>query len=62
MATDFHRDDMAASLRAAGYDVSRPAFWLWEGVTVYLRPQAVAANLEAFAALSAPGSHLRSRI
>jgi O-methyltransferase involved in polyketide biosynthesis len=58
VATDFRRDDLAASLRAAGYDESRPAFWLWEGVTMYLRPEAVAANLEALAALSAPGSHL----
>jgi O-methyltransferase involved in polyketide biosynthesis len=49
---------MAASLRAADYDVNRPAFWLWEGVTMYLRPEAVAANLVSFAALSAPGSHL----
>ncbi|HUE21134.1 MAG TPA: class I SAM-dependent methyltransferase [Bryobacteraceae bacterium] len=58
VATDFHARDMAASLRAAGYDVSRPTFWLWEGVPMYLRPEAVAANLEALAALSAPGSHL----
>jgi methyltransferase (TIGR00027 family) len=58
VASDFHQDDLAASLRAAGYDVSRPAFWLWEGVTLYLRPEAVAANLEALASLSAPGSHL----
>jgi methyltransferase (TIGR00027 family) len=58
VATDFRRDDLAASLRAAGYDESSPAFWLWEGVTMYLRPEAVAANLEALAALSAPGSHL----
>jgi O-methyltransferase involved in polyketide biosynthesis len=28
------------------------------GVTMYLRPDAVAANLKTFAALSAPGSHL----
>jgi methyltransferase (TIGR00027 family) len=58
VATDFHRDDLAASLRAAGYDASLPAFWLWEGVTMYLRPDAVAANLKTFAALSAPASHL----
>jgi methyltransferase (TIGR00027 family) len=49
---------MAASLCAAGYDARRPAFWLWEGVTMYLRPDAVAANLAALAALSAPGSRL----
>jgi len=58
VATDFQRDDLAASLLGAGYDASRPAFWLWEGVTVYLRPEAVAANLGAIAALSAPGSRL----
>jgi len=58
VATDFQRDELAASLRAAGYDVGRPTFWLWEGVTMYLRPEAVAANLSAFAGLSAPGSHL----
>jgi len=58
VATDFRQNDMTAALRAAGYDPSLPTFWLWEGVTVYLRPEAVAANLEALAALSAPGSHL----
>lgn len=58
VGVDFHLDEMAASLRAAGYDVNRPGFWLWEGVTMYLRPDAVAASLDAMAALSAPGSHL----
>jgi len=58
VATDFRADNLAGSLRAGGYDPSRPAFWLWEGVTMYLRPEAVAANLASFAALSAPGSHL----
>lgn len=52
VATDFHRDDMAASLRAAGYDASRPAFWLREGVTVYLRPEALAANMAALTYMS----------
>jgi methyltransferase (TIGR00027 family) len=58
LATDFQQDNLGASLCAAGYDVNRPVFWLWEGVTIYLRPDAVAANLKTFAALSAPGSHL----
>jgi methyltransferase (TIGR00027 family) len=58
VATDFRQDDMAASLRAAGYDIVRRTFWLWEGVALYLRPKAVAANLATFAALSAPGSRL----
>ena len=55
VATDFHRQDMAKSLLAAGYDAQQPAFWLWEGVTMYLRPEAVAANLDTLATLSAPG-------
>jgi methyltransferase (TIGR00027 family) len=58
VSTDFREDDMAASLRAAGCDMRRPTFWLWEGVTMYLRPEAVAANLATFASLSASGSHL----
>ncbi len=58
VATDFHQLDMAKSLLAAGYDAHQPAFWLWEGVTMYLRPEAVAANLDTLATLSAPGSHL----
>jgi len=58
VATDFHEDDMTRALLAAGYDTSCPTFWLWEGVTMYLRPQAVAANLRSFASLSARGSRL----
>jgi methyltransferase (TIGR00027 family) len=58
VATDFRADNLAHSLRTSGYDPSRPAFWLWEGVTMYLPPEAVAANLASFAAISAPGSHL----
>lgn len=58
VATDFHEGDLARLLRAAGFDGRRPACWLWEGVTMYLRAEAVAANLGTFAALSAPGSRL----
>jgi methyltransferase (TIGR00027 family) len=58
VAMDFRHDDLAAVLRAAGHDSKQPTFWLWEGVTLYLRPAEVAANLTAFAALSAPGSRL----
>jgi methyltransferase (TIGR00027 family) len=58
VATDFRHNDLAAVLQGAGYDQNRPAFWLWEGVAMYLRPAEVSANLAAFAALSAPGSRL----
>jgi methyltransferase (TIGR00027 family) len=58
VAIDFERDQLAPILRAAGFDPTKPTFWLWEGVTMYLRPEAVSANLGAIAALSAPGSRI----
>jgi methyltransferase (TIGR00027 family) len=58
VAIDFERDQLAPLIRAAGFDPAKPTFWLWEGVTMYLRPEAVSANLGAIAALSAPGSRI----
>lgn len=58
VAIDFERDQLAPLIRAAGFDPTKPAFWLWEGVTMYLKPEAVSANLGAIAALSAPGSQI----
>lgn len=58
VAIDFERDQLAPLIRAAGFDPTKPSFWLWEGVTMYLRPEAVSANLGAMAALSAPGSRV----
>jgi methyltransferase (TIGR00027 family) len=58
VAIDFERDQLAPLLHAAGFDKTKPTFWLWEGVTMYLRPEAVSANLGAMASLSAPGSRI----
>jgi methyltransferase (TIGR00027 family) len=58
VAIDFERDRLAPLLRAAGFDPTKPSFWLWEGVVMYLGPEAVSANLGAIAALSAPGSRI----
>ena len=58
VAIDFERDQLAPLIRAAGFDKTKPSFWLWEGVTMYLRPETVSANLAAIAALSAPGSRI----
>jgi methyltransferase (TIGR00027 family) len=58
VAIDFERNQLSPLIRAAGFDPAKPAFWLWEGVTMYLRPEAVSANLGAIAALSAPGSRI----
>jgi methyltransferase (TIGR00027 family) len=58
VAMDFGRDQLAPLIKSAGFDPRQPSFWLWEGVTMYLRPEEVSANLGAFAALSAPGSRI----
>ncbi len=58
VAMDFQRDRLAPLIQSAGFDPTKRTFWLWEGVTMYLRPGEVAASLDAFAALSAPGSHI----
>jgi methyltransferase (TIGR00027 family) len=58
VSIDFQRDKLAPLLYGAGFDPARPTFWLWEGVTMYLEPEAVSANLAAFAELSAPGSRI----
>ncbi len=61
LAWDFERDDLAtlpARLAALGHDAARPTFTLWEGVTMYLTADAIAATVGAVAAFSAPGSRL----
>ena len=54
---DFKRASLSEALRAAGLDVSQPAFFIWEGVTNYLTQGAVDAVL-AFIGSTAPGSRL----
>ncbi len=55
---DFERDALAPALLRAGYEPQRPSLWLWEGVTMYLPPRAIAATLRRIGALASPGSHL----
>lgn len=55
---DFTRDDLASSLRAAGFDPSLPTAWVWEGVIMYLDDAALRGTLAAVRKLSAPGSRL----
>jgi methyltransferase (TIGR00027 family) len=55
---DFERDDMPMLLRDAGFSRETPSVWIWEGVIVYLTPEAIDATLGALARLSAPGSTL----
>ena len=58
VAIDFERDTLHDVLRAAGFDPAARSFWIWEGVTAYLTPEATFATLRAVGELSAPGSRL----
>lgn len=48
---DFERQTFVDALGAAGFDVGRPSFIFWLGVTAYLTPEATSAALAAVAAL-----------
>lgn len=55
VAADFEKEDWLARLEDAGFDRSRPGFFLWEGVTMYLDREAVEATLRKIAS-TAKGS------
>jgi methyltransferase (TIGR00027 family) len=50
VAADFEREDWLSLLAGAGFDVRRPALFLWEGVTPYLARAAVEDTLRKVAA------------
>lgn len=56
VAVDFERERIEDALPAAGFDRDAPSFWIWEGVTLYLTREAIAATIRAVASLSAPSS------
>jgi methyltransferase (TIGR00027 family) len=58
VSVDFEKDDLAAALEKAGHDKTAPTTWVWEGVTPYLTPPAMAATLEVVRARSCAGSTL----
>lgn len=55
---DFERDELDDALDAHDFDRSERAFWIWEGVTVYLTHEAIDRTLAAVARASAPGSRI----
>ena len=55
---DFETDDLAKALLAAGYRTDTPGFFLWEGVTQYLSPDAVDSTLAVIREISQAGSYL----
>lgn len=58
VAVDFAHDGLMERMQAAGFDETQPAFWIWEGVTMYLPPKATESTLAAIAALSCRDSRL----
>lgn len=56
VASDFEREDLAARLDEAGFDATVKSVTIWEGVTMYLSPDAVAMAVRGIAARAAPGS------
>jgi len=54
---DFNHDELGKMLAVAGYDSTRPTFFLWEGVTNYLTEAAVRQTF-AFIGNGAPNSRI----
>ncbi|MCV7152179.1 SAM-dependent methyltransferase [Mycolicibacterium pyrenivorans] len=54
---DFERDELMPALEAHGYRAAGRTFFIWEGVTQYLAPEAVSATLGQLSS-AAPGSRL----
>ena len=52
------RDDWQTALLAAGFDTSKPAAWIAEGLFGYLPPEAQDRLLDSVTTLSAPGSRI----
>jgi methyltransferase (TIGR00027 family) len=55
---DFERDRLGDALARAGHVADQLTFWLWEGVTPYLTPEAQLETLRAVAQRSSPGSRI----
>jgi methyltransferase (TIGR00027 family) len=53
---DFERETLAEGLAVAGFDFTRPSFFSWLGVTMYLTRAAIDTTLGVVAALPAPST------
>lgn len=58
VAADLSVEDLAAALARTPFDATRPAFFAWLGVTVYLTREANLAALRAIAGCAPEGSEL----
>jgi methyltransferase (TIGR00027 family) len=55
---DFQTESLEERLLASGFTRGAPAFFVWEGVSMYLTRDAVKATLRAIATLGGAGSEL----
>ncbi len=55
---DFTTDRLEAKLDQSGFNRNAKTFWLWEGVTMYLKPKEVAATLFSISELSGRDSRV----
>lgn len=58
VSVNFETQSLEAELLAAGFQPTKPAVVVWEGVTMYLHPEARRATLAALGRLLAPGSRV----
>jgi methyltransferase (TIGR00027 family) len=55
---DFETQSLRTRLSEAGFQAGDPAFFVWEGVTMYLNAEAIDATLDYIARGTAPGSSI----
>ena len=55
---DFERESLRTRLSEAGFRADAPAFFVWEGVSMYLTAEAVDATLDYIARGTASGSSI----
>jgi len=58
VSMNFETESLDNALQSAGHDRSSPTCWIWEGVVMYLRRDAMRATLASIAKRSAPTSTL----
>ena len=58
VSVDFETDALGERLESVGFVAGKPTFFVWEGVSMYLRRQAVQGTLSTICQLSSPGSEV----
>ncbi len=58
VGVDFNRETLEQRLLSSGFDEDKKSFFIWEGVVMYLTPEAVDGTLRFIRQHSAPGSQV----